>query len=66
SVITSNCISVSQLSQLLDFFEFDDTRLSLVELSQNHLFDLDNLAKLGEKFTFSRSRERFEQLLKEF
>lgn len=65
-LLKNNCLRVDQLSLLLELFEFDDTRLSLVCSAKGHVLDLGNLPKLEEKFTFSRSRERLLEIIKEF
>lgn len=62
-LINTNCISVNQLGKLLEFFEFDDAKLSLVEAVKGHVFDLGNLGKLEDKFTFSTSKTRFRELI---
>ncbi len=65
-IIQNNCISVNQLAKLLEFFEFDDTKLSLVNESKKHILDVDNLNKLEEKFTFSNSKEKLKAVIEGF
>lgn len=64
--ISKGCVSVSQLSRLLDFIEFDDTKLRLISQAKGHIMDLDNLPQLEMKFSFNQSKLRLNQLLKDF
>lgn len=66
SILSQSCVSVSQLSQLIDFFEFDETRLQVVKAAKGHILDPGNTTGLERKFTLSENKLKLKTLLADF
>ena len=58
-LISSSCLLSIQLGKLLELTEFDDSRHALILLARGHIFDLENLPSLADKFTLNAQREKF-------
>ncbi len=64
-LIVNTCLMSSHLGKLMELSDFDDTRLQLVKVAKDHVYDVENLPKLANKFALSSQREKFLKSLQE-
>jgi len=60
----NSCMTVNQLVQILGIFNFDDSRLDLAKFAFNHIYDLDNYAKVFNVFDFDDNKKKLENYIK--
>jgi Domain of unknown function (DUF4476) len=55
--VKSNCMSSSQIKEVMDLFAFDDTRLTFAKYAYDYCTDTDNYSVVSEAFSFSSSTD---------
>ncbi|WP_317899497.1 DUF4476 domain-containing protein [Aurantibacillus circumpalustris] len=55
NVCRNNCLSIGQLSKLLNYIEYEIEKLKIVRLAYLHLVDLNNKKELEKNFRFEAS-----------
>ena len=63
NLISSNCLSVEQLDQLLFLIDNEEKKLELLLHAEDHIFNLSKAASLGKQFVLSKYRKQFDQWL---
>jgi hypothetical protein len=63
TAIPSAWITVSQLGQIVDLFEFGNDRVKAVQLCADHLVDRQNAYQLYSHFEFDSEKEQVKHLL---
>jgi len=56
-VISANCLTCSQVKQIMILFEWEDTRLDLAKWAYGHTFDIGNYYQLNDAFEWESSIE---------
>jgi hypothetical protein len=51
----SNCMTSSQVGQIMRLFSFEDSRLDFAKFAYGHTYDLGNYFQINNAFTFSSS-----------
>ncbi len=54
-VANSNCLTASQVKQIMDLFSFEDSRLDFAKHAYAHTFDVGNYFKVNDAFKFESS-----------
>ncbi|HEX8545857.1 MAG TPA: DUF4476 domain-containing protein [Cytophagaceae bacterium] len=62
-IISNNCFTTQQVSEVAKLFTFDDKRLVMLKTCYDHTFDQGNYYKMFPLLTFSRSKENLEAFL---
>ncbi len=65
-VISSNCLTSSQVKEIMLLFSFEDTRLDLAKWAYGYTFDIGNYYKLNDAFTFESSIEELNEYIGSF
>lgn len=52
---SSNCMTSSQVGQIMQIFTFEDSRLDFAKFAYGHTYDLGNYYQINSAFTFSSS-----------
>jgi len=65
-VISSNCLTSSQVKEIMLLFSFEDTRLELAKWAYGYTFDIGNYYKLNDAFTFESSIEELNEYIGSF
>ena len=65
-VISSNCLTSSQVKEIMLLFSFEDTRLDLAKWAYGYTFDIGNYYKLNDAFTFESSIEELNEYISGF
>ena len=63
-MINNNCLSVSQIKEIMVLFTFDNPRLELAKLAYSNTYDQDNFAELYSLFSFESSVEELKAFVK--
>lgn len=63
-VIENNCLSSSQVKEIMLLFSFEETRLDLAKHAYSHTFDRNNYYKLNDAFTFETSVDDLDEYIK--
>jgi hypothetical protein len=58
SQLPSMCIQVDQLALLLDEFELEDNRLSIIETALPYVYDQDRLSQLSDHFFLEKNKTK--------
>lgn len=66
SAVSSNCLTTSQLRQVLELFSFDKDKLDLAKLGYRNIADPRNYYLLYDALSFRSSREELELFVKEY
>jgi hypothetical protein len=62
--IKKHCLTVIQVGQIMDYFEFEDNKLDFAKYAYAYTFDVGNYQTLADDFIFSTSKSDFERFLK--
>jgi hypothetical protein len=54
-VINNNCLTSSQVREVMKLFSFEDTRLNFAKYAYGHTYDTGNYYKVNDAFTFESS-----------
>ncbi len=60
----NHCFTVNQVAQIAQAFEYDDDRLAVIKLLYPNIVDKADVYKLYDVFTFSSTREEFDEWLR--
>ena len=60
-VISTNCMTSSQVKRLMLLFSFEDTRLDLAKYAYGYTYDIGNYYQLNDAFTFESSIEELNE-----
>lgn len=60
----NRCLTVDQMKELLPLFEFDDTRLELIQLLSGSIFDPGRIKELRPLLTFESNKSKFDRWIK--
>lgn len=59
-----NCMTVEQVISLSEVFTFEDDKIKFVEMAYEATYDIDNYFNIRTIFTFSASKEEFDDFVK--
>ncbi|MCC6600298.1 MAG: DUF4476 domain-containing protein [Crocinitomicaceae bacterium] len=59
---SSHCILTDQLYFLLSKLELEENKMSLLENSHKHIYDLDHIDRLSDLFFLEKNRKRVQEL----
>ncbi len=62
-VLKSNCLSSSQIVEVIELFSFEDDKLSFAKAAYDRCSDPENYWKVNDAFTFSDSIEQLDEYL---
>lgn len=62
-IIRTNCITLDQLMQLLEQFDFDSGKLEIAKFAYDYVYDLENYYKVYNVFSFSSSGEELDEYI---
>jgi hypothetical protein len=62
-IISSNCMVVSQLVQILQLFNFDDVKLELAKYAFDYIYDVENYYMVNKVFTFDTDKEELNKFI---
>lgn len=62
-VLKSNCMSTSQIVEVIGLFSFEDDKLSFAKAAYDRCSDPENYWKVNDAFTFSDSIEQLDEYL---
>ena len=62
-VLRNNCVSVAQVTQMLNAFSFEDDKLEMAKFAFQSTHDIGNFYQLNNAFKFSSSTEKLEAFL---
>lgn len=54
-VMNANCLLTSQVKQVMQLFDYEDTMLEFAKASFSHVFDIDNYYQVNDAFEFESS-----------
>lgn len=60
---TGNCLSTTQVMELMDLFDFEDTRLDFSKFAYDHVVDAGNYGRVASKLRLSGSVEELDRYL---
>ena len=58
-----NCLSVAQIRQVMDSFNFEDSKYAYATHAYNHCYNPSNYYELNDAFTFSMTKDKFNKFL---
>ena len=64
-IIHKSCLSVSDIIEIINLFEFDDQKLELALYSYFNLYDIENYFKVKNYLLLNSSKESFQNFLDE-
>lgn len=64
-IIKTNCITAYQLTQIMESFSFDDSRLELAKYAYDYIYDIGNFYKVSDALNFISNREELEEYVSE-
>lgn len=59
--ILANCLTTSQLADILNVFDLEDRKLDLAILSLDHVYDIGHFLQLADEFRMATSRSELEK-----
>jgi hypothetical protein len=62
-VVGNNCLTCSQVKDIMKLFNFEDSRLEFAKFAYKHTFDIGNYYQLNDAFTFEASIEELNQFV---
>lgn len=62
-IFTSNCLTSSQVKEIMLIFSFEETRLDFAKFAYGRTFDLGNYYKVNDAFTFSSSVDELNEYI---
>ena len=62
-IIRTNCITLDQLLQLLEQFDFDGGKLEIAKFAYDYVYDLENYYKVYNVFSFSSSGKELDEYI---
>jgi hypothetical protein len=54
-VLNNNCLTSSQVREVMKLFSFEETRLDFAKYAYGHTYDINNYYKVNDAFTFESS-----------
>ncbi|MEO0404263.1 MAG: DUF4476 domain-containing protein, partial [Bacteroidota bacterium] len=63
NAMSSNCITSTQIGELLFFIDEEDQKLEVLFNAEDHIFDVNNLKILEEQFVLTKYRKLFQDWL---
>jgi len=64
-LLTTQCITVDQLRQLLKTIDYEADRTKLAKFAYSYVFDRENYYQLGDVFTYPQTLEEIQQYIQE-
>ncbi|MCP3098910.1 DUF4476 domain-containing protein [Myxococcus sp. K15C18031901] len=61
--LNDNYLLVSQVSRIINMFQFADDKLAAVQVVRNRILDTDNNYLLFNSFTFSQDKKKLQEIL---
>lgn len=61
--ISANCMSVAQIAQVMDMFDFEETKLNFAKYAYTYATDPQNYFQLNDHFSFSTSVDALDQYI---
>ena len=62
-IIRTNCITLNQLLQFLEQFDFDGSKLEIAKFAYDYVYDLENYYKVYNVFSFSSSGKELDEYI---
>ena len=62
-VIKNNCLTTSQVKEIMQLFSFEETKLDLAKYAYNRTVDPNNYYKLNDAFTFETTIEELDKYI---
>ncbi len=59
----NNCLTVNQLVQILNLFDFDDTKLKLAKFAYDYIYDIEDFYKVNNVFDFDSNKKKLAKYL---
>lgn len=56
-IVSSNCVSASQILQIMEIFSFEATKLDFAKYAYDYCMDKNNYFKVNNGFTYSSSKD---------
>jgi hypothetical protein len=63
SIVTSNCLSTDQISQICNLFSFEENKLAFAKFAYPYATDPRNYFKINNVFSFSTSKEELNSFI---
>jgi len=60
---TNDCMTVNQLVQILNLFDFDENKLKLAKFAYHYVYDLENFYKVYNVFDFESNKNQLEKYI---
>lgn len=64
-ILNSNCLSSAQIKEIMEIFNFEETRLDFAKLAYHKAVDKNNFYKVNSAFTFESTIEELNEYLDE-
>lgn len=64
SLGNGKCLSVNQVSQVMELFPFSNSRMQFLEMVYPYTSDRQNFGSLASKLTFSRDKEKLKEIIR--
>jgi len=62
---TNNCMTANQLVQILNLFDFDESRLKLAKYAYDYIYDPGNFYKVYSVFDYESNKRQLEKYIKD-
>lgn len=62
-IVNANCLSATQVKEIMDIFSFEDTRLEFAKLAYSRTVDKNNYYKVNSAFSFESSVEELNEYI---
>jgi len=59
----NDCMTVNQLVQLLQLFDFDETKLKLAKFAYHYIYDIENFYKVYKVFDFDYNAKKLDRYI---
>jgi hypothetical protein len=63
-IISSNCMTVGHLIQILNLFSFDDTKLQLAKFAYDYIYDVNNYYQVNNVFSFESNVKELDEYIR--
>ncbi len=62
-ITTSNCLLASQVKQIMQLFEYEDTKLEYAKFAYRHTYDIENYFKINNAFEYESSIDELNEYI---
>lgn len=62
-IINSNCITSGQAKQIIELFDFEETKLDFAKYAYGYTYDIGNFYKVNDAFTFESTIEELNNFI---